>query len=69
MFAGEFHAHAEAGGLIRLPPSFLAVFPPPEEGVSRQVVVLKSFDRSLWLSQAQGWEAKLDGVRQQVSAE
>jgi hypothetical protein len=30
MFAGEFHAHAEAGGLFRLPPIFLAAFPPPE---------------------------------------
>ena len=52
MFAGEFHARAEAGGLFRLPPVFLAAFPPPEGG-GRPVVVLKSLDRSLWLYQAQ----------------
>jgi hypothetical protein len=40
MFAGEFHAHAEAGGVFRLPPIFLVAFPPPEEAVGRQVVVL-----------------------------
>ena len=59
MFAGEFRAHAEAGGLFRLPPIFLAAFPPPEEAVGRQVVVLKSLDRSLWVYQAHGWDAKL----------
>jgi MraZ protein len=69
MFAGEFHAHAEAGGLFRLPPIFLAAFPPPEEAVGRQVVVLKSLDPSLWLYQAQGWEAKLDVTREQLTAE
>jgi MraZ protein len=69
MFAGEFQAHAEAGGLFRLPALFLAAFPPPEEGVSRQVVLLKSLDRSLWLYQAQGWEAKLDATREQLTAE
>jgi hypothetical protein len=69
MFAGEFHAHAEAGGLFRLPPIFLAAFPPPEEAVGRQVVVLKSLDQSLWLSQAQGSEAKLDVTREQLTAE
>jgi hypothetical protein len=52
MRAGEFQAHAETGGLIRLPPVFLAAFPPPEAAVGRQVVVLKSLDHSLWLSQA-----------------
>jgi hypothetical protein len=55
MFAGEFPSHAEAGGLFRLPPIFLAAFPPPEETVDRHVVLLKSLDRSLWLYQAQGW--------------
>ena len=69
MFAGEFPAHAEAGGLFRLPPIFLAAFPPPEEAVGRQVVLLKSLDRSLWLYQAQGWEAKLDATREQLNAE
>jgi MraZ protein len=69
MFAGEFQAHAEAGGLFRLPPIFLAAFPPPESGVGRQVVVLKSLDRSLWLYQAQGWEAKLEATREQITAE
>jgi transcriptional regulator MraZ len=69
MFAGEFHARAEAGGLLRLPPIFLAAFPPPEETVGRPVVVLKSLDRSLWLSQAQGWDAKLDATREQLTAE
>ena len=69
MFAGEFHAHAEAGGLFRLPPIFLAAFPPPEAAVGRQVVVLKSLDQSLWLYQAQGWEAKLDATREQLTAE
>jgi hypothetical protein len=52
VFAGEFHAHAEAGGLFRLPPIFLAAFPTPEEAVGRQVVVLKSLDQSLWLYRA-----------------
>jgi MraZ protein len=69
MFAGEFHAHAEAGGLFRLPPSFLAAFPPLEEGASRQVVLLKSLDRSLWVYHAQGWDAKLEALREQVDAE
>ena len=69
MFAGEFHAHAEAGGLFRLPPIFLAAFPPPEAAVGRQVVVLKSLDQSLWLYQAQGWDAKLDVTREQLTAE
>ena len=66
MFAGEFHAHAEAGGLFRLPPIFLAAFPPPEEAVGRQVVVLKSLDQSLWLYQAQIWEAKLAATREHL---
>jgi MraZ protein len=69
MFAGEFHAQAEAGGLFRLPPIFLAAFPPPEEGVSRQVVLLKSLDRSLWVYQAGGWDAKLEAFRARVDAE
>ena len=69
MFAGEFQSHAEAGGLFRLPPIFLAAFPPPEEAVGRHVVLLKSLDRSLWLYQAQGWEAKLDAIREQLTAE
>jgi MraZ protein len=69
MFAGEFQSRAEVDGLFQLPPKFLSAFPLPQEGVSRQVVVLKSLDRSLWLYQAQGWEAKLDAVRQQVSTE
>jgi DNA-binding transcriptional regulator/RsmH inhibitor MraZ len=69
MFAGEFQAHAEAGGLFRLPALFLAALPPPESAVGRQVVVLKSLDRSLWLYQAQGWEAKLDATCEQLTAE
>jgi MraZ protein len=69
MFAGEFTSPAEAGGLFRLPPIFLAEFPPPEEAVRRQVVVLKSLDRSLWLYQAQGWDAKFDAIRKQLNAE
>ena len=68
MFAGEFHAHAEAGGLFRLPPMFLMAFPPPEETAGRRVVVLKSLDRSLWLYQAQGWEAKLQTIQEQLDA-
>ena len=31
--------------------------------------MLKSLDRSLWLYQAQGWEAKLDATREQLDAE
>jgi DNA-binding transcriptional regulator/RsmH inhibitor MraZ len=65
MFAGEFQSRAEAGGLFRLPPIFLAAFPLQEEVVGRQVVVLKSLDRSLWLYQAQSWEAKLTAVLSQ----
>jgi MraZ protein len=66
MFAGEFRSHAEAGGLFRLPPIFLAAFPPPEEAVGRQVVVLKSLDPSLWLYPAQIWEAKLAATREHL---
>jgi MraZ protein len=66
MFAGEFRAHAEAGGLFRLPPIFLAAFPPPEEAIGRQVVVLKSLDPSLWLYPAQIWEAKLAATREHL---
>jgi DNA-binding transcriptional regulator/RsmH inhibitor MraZ len=69
MFAGKFPSRAEPGGLFRLPPIFLAAFPPPEEAVGRQVVVLKSLDRGLWLSQAQGWDAKLTAIREQLDAE
>jgi MraZ protein len=69
MFAGEFQSHAEAGGLFRLPPIFLAAFPPLEEAVGRQVVMLKSLEQSLWLYQAQGWDAKLDAIREQLTAE
>jgi MraZ protein len=69
MFAGEFPSHAEAGGLFRLPPIVLAAFPPLEEAVGRHVVLLKSLDRSLWLYQAQGWDAKLDATREQLNAE
>jgi hypothetical protein len=66
MFAGECPSRAEAGGLFRLPPIFLPVFPPPEAAVGRQVVVLKSLDRSLWLYQAQGREAKLVATREHL---
>jgi MraZ protein len=69
MFAGEFPSHAEAGGLFRLPPIVLEAFPPLEETVGRHVVLLKSLDRSLWLYQAQGWDAKLDATREQLNAE
>ena len=69
MLAGEFHARVEAGGLFRLPPIFLAAFPPPEEAGGRQVVLLKSLDRSLWLYQVRGWEAKLETTRRQLDAE
>jgi hypothetical protein len=54
MFAGECPSRAAVDGLFRLPLVFLAAFLPPEEAVGRQLVVLKSFDRSLWLYQAQG---------------
>jgi MraZ protein len=66
MFAGEFRVHAEAGGLFRLPPVVLAAFPPPQEGGIRQVILLKSLDYSLWLYQAQRWEARLEATRQQL---
>jgi MraZ protein len=66
MFAGEFRAHAEAGVLFRLPAIFLAAFPPPEEAIGRQVVVLKSLDPSLWLYPAQIWEAKLAATREHL---
>jgi MraZ protein len=66
MFAGEFHVRAETHGLFRLPPVFLAAFPPLAEGPSRQVVLLKSLDQSLWLYQAQVWEAKLEATRRQL---
>jgi MraZ protein len=66
MFAGEFRARAETRGMFRLPPVFLAAFPPLAEGTNRQVVFLKSLDRSLWLYQAQGWEAKLEATRRQL---
>jgi MraZ protein len=66
MFAGEFRSSAEAGGLFRLPPIFLAAFPPPEDAAGRQVVVLKSLDPSLWLYPAQVWEAKLAATREHL---
>jgi MraZ protein len=66
MFAGEFRVHAEIGGLFRLPPVVLAAFPPPQEGASRQVIMLKSLDHSLWLYQAQSWEARLEATRHQL---
>jgi len=66
MLAGEFRSHAEAGGLFRLPPMFLAAFPPPKEAVGRQVVMLKSLDPSLWLYPAQVWEAKLAATHEHL---
>jgi MraZ protein len=69
MFAGEFHAHAEDGGRFRLPPIFLMAFPPPEDAVGRQVVLLRSVDRCVWLYQPQGWEAKLAATRQLLDDE
>jgi DNA-binding transcriptional regulator/RsmH inhibitor MraZ len=66
MFAGEFRAHAEAGGLFRLPPISLAAVPPPEVAVDRQVVVLQSLDQSLWRYQAQSREAKLVATREHL---
>jgi transcriptional regulator MraZ len=66
MFAGEFHAHAEAGGLFQLPPIFLAAFPSLETAAGRQVVFLKSLDRSLWLYEARSWDAKLATTRERL---
>jgi DNA-binding transcriptional regulator/RsmH inhibitor MraZ len=66
MFAGEFRAHAEAGGLFRLPPISLAAVLPPEVAVGRQVVVLQSLDQSLWRYQGQSREAKLAATREHL---
>src|SRR5262245_36927420 len=66
MFAGEFCVPAEAGRLFRLPPIVLAAFPPLQEGGSRKVIMLKSLDHSLWLYQAQSWEARLEATRQHL---
>jgi MraZ protein len=66
MFAGEFHAHVDTRGTFRLPPMFLAAFPPLAEGTTWQVVLLKSLDHSLWLYEAQGWEAKLEAICHQL---
>jgi MraZ protein len=66
MFAGEFRVYAETGRLFRLPPVVLAAFPPPQEGASRQVILLKSLDSSLWLYQARTWEARLAATRHQL---
>jgi MraZ protein len=69
MFAGEFRCHAEVSGLFRLPPIFLAAFPPPEAAEGRAVVLLKSLDRSLWLYQAHSWDATLTATRERLDAE
>jgi transcriptional regulator MraZ len=69
MFAGEFHAHAEAGGLFRLPPILLAAFPPSEAATGRPVIFLKSLDRSLWLYEARSWNAKLESMRERLDNE
>ena len=69
MFAGEFHSRADAAGLFRLPPIVLAAFPPPEEASGRQIVLLKSLDRSLWLYPAPSWDATLTTTRAQLDAE
>jgi MraZ protein len=69
MFAGEFHARAERPGLFRLPPIFLAAFPPPQAGAKRPVVVLKSHDRCLWLYQPEAWDATLAAMRAALDAE
>jgi MraZ protein len=69
MFAGEFRARLEASGVCRLPPIFAAAFPPPEDVAGRQVVLLKSLDRSLWLYQAQGWDGTLTAVRARLDDE
>jgi MraZ protein len=65
MFAGEFRVYAEIGGLFRLPPVVLAAFP-PSLGASRQVILLKSPDASLWLYQATTWETRLEATRHQL---
>jgi MraZ protein len=69
MFAGEFHSRADAAGLFRLPPIFLAALPPPAEASGRQVVLLKSLDRSLWLYPAPSWDATLTATRERLDAE
>jgi MraZ protein len=69
MFAGEFRCRTETSGVFRLPPVLLAAFPPSEAGDGRQVVLLKSLDRSLWLYQAQGWQEKLTATRGQLDDE
>ena len=66
MFAGEFQARAETRGTFRLPPIVRAALAPVAEGTSRPVVCLTSLDRSLWLYQAQGWEARREATRQQL---
>jgi MraZ protein len=69
MFAGEFRCRAERPGLFRLPPIFHAAFPPPEAAARRVVVLLKSLDRSLWLYQAESWDATLTATRERLDAE
>jgi MraZ protein len=69
MFAGEFRLRADAGGLYQLPPIVLAAFPSPEAAAGWQLICLKSLDRSLWLYDARGWEAKLEATRAQLENE
>jgi MraZ protein len=69
MFAGEFRVSAEAGGLFRLPAIVMAAFPPPQKGAGQPVIMLKSLEHSLWLYQAQSWEARLAATRQQLDDE
>jgi MraZ protein len=69
MFAGEFRCSVDDKGRFVLPSVFRGAFPVEEEQLARSVILLKSFDHSLWLYRLQEWEEKLSGMRQQLDDE
>ena len=69
MFAGEFRCSVDEKGRFVLPSVFRGAFPVEEEQLARSVILLKSFDHSLWLYRTQEWEEKLTATRQNLDDE
>jgi MraZ protein len=69
MFAGEFRCSVDDKGRFVLPSVFRGAFALEDGPAARSVVLLKSFDHSLWLYRLQEWEGKLAATRQQLDDE
>jgi MraZ protein len=69
MFAGEFRCGVDDKGRFVLPSVFRTAFPIEDEQPAKSVIILKSFDRSLWLYRTSEWEEKLAATRRHLDDE